>query len=569
MIGSSYAGQNQEKKNISNTSNAFPSFVSNKETAKLLSIGSTFFSDDFNDGDFTNNPTWNLTPGGTGCWAPGTRDVVNGEFHVRDMDSPGCGHSTMIDYDVNASITDITRIKFDVNPVFSDVRNGDGDAHYEYPGIVQLDLYDSGNNLLSLWFCYNYRGGVSTTESNLIRVSFPNVPQNTWQRNQSFRVKDYFPNAVRIGKIYVGAIGWDYEAYFDNISIYDDDQSTLPKPELNTPVDGSIDQSLTPILDWLDTPGATSYTLQISTNPTFNTVVIDRGSIAASHLVVPTGLLTDKTVYYWRVNSSNSSGTSPWSDVWSFKVDTDLLQLEKYAPYFYLDNYDLDKEWFPTEVKMMTDNSRLIYYPFWSACRKPEIKYENPVLDNLQTAGDDWKYYLELKNPQAASSQGYPKVVYGRKTTDYENRTILQYWIFYPYNDWRIDLFDHEGDWEMVELKFNSLGTDVEYVATAIHQWFDLKLKNEVEWIDYTHPKVYVAKGSHGSYLTPICRYTIGGIVPGIAVGTVLGLVGVPAALGTGLASLTVGTSFAISPATGQSIVSLLLFLAPKGIETV
>jgi hypothetical protein len=30
-----------------------------------------------------------------------------------------------------------------------------------------------------------------------LAVAFPNVPQNIWQRNQSFKIMDYFSNAVR------------------------------------------------------------------------------------------------------------------------------------------------------------------------------------------------------------------------------------------------------------------------------------------------------------------------------------------------------------------------------------
>lgn len=177
------------------------------------------FSDNFNDNNFTSNPTWNLTPGGTGCQAPGLREVINGEFHVYDMDSYGCGHSTMIESGLNIPVNNSTHVKFDVNPVFSDVRNGAGDTHFEYPAIVKLELRDNEDSLKILMLCYNYRGGSSLFTSDLARVAFPFVPQNQWQRNQTFRIKDYFQDVERIEKIMIGADGWNYESYFDNILI--------------------------------------------------------------------------------------------------------------------------------------------------------------------------------------------------------------------------------------------------------------------------------------------------------------------------------------------------------------
>ncbi len=87
---------------------------------------------------------------------------------------------------------------------------------------------------------------------------------------------------------------------------------------------------------------------------------------------------------------------------------------------------------------------------------------------------------------------------------------VLQYWFFYPFNDWRSGFFganDHEADWELVSIYLSeSEGGEVrpEWVAYASHdysgddlrrRWDDPELEKVGE-----HPVVYVGAGSHASY---------------------------------------------------------------------
>jgi hypothetical protein len=84
---------------------------------------------------------------------------------------------------------------------------------------------------------------------------------------------------------------------------------------------------------------------------------------------------------------------------------------------------------------------------------------------------------------------------------------VLQYWFFYPFNDWgsgHDGMNDHEGDWELIALFFQE-GTPrhVAYSAhigkPGTHTWSD---GNVTKWDD-THPVVYVASGSHANYFCP------------------------------------------------------------------
>jgi subtilisin family serine protease len=90
----------------------------------------------------------------------------------------------------------------------------------------------------------------------------------------------------------------------------------LTAPVLVSPGNGSS-TSRSPTLTWNAVTGATSYRVQVSTSSSFGTLAWDQ-SLAGTSTTV-TGLL-GKTTYFWRVNAINSTETSAWSDVWSFRT---------------------------------------------------------------------------------------------------------------------------------------------------------------------------------------------------------------------------------------------------------
>jgi hypothetical protein len=88
-------------------------------------------------------------------------------------------------------------------------------------------------------------------------------------------------------------------------------------PTLQSPSNGATDTSCTPTLNWADSAGAASYTVQVSTSSGFSSTIVNQ-SVTNSQYTIPNGTLSSYTTYYWRVNASNSAGTSGWSSVWNF-----------------------------------------------------------------------------------------------------------------------------------------------------------------------------------------------------------------------------------------------------------
>ncbi|HYP56264.1 MAG TPA: hypothetical protein VEQ41_08210, partial [Solirubrobacterales bacterium] len=94
-----------------------------------------------------------------------------------------------------------------------------------------------------------------------------------------------------------------------------------------------------------------------------------------------------------------------------------------------------------------------------------------------------------------------------------ELRTLIQYWLFYPYNEWRTPVFAgelvqrHEGDWEAVTIGLDERREPL-FLADSAHchgtwvRWEETEATTRLPG-PRTHPIVAVARGSHANYQDP------------------------------------------------------------------
>jgi hypothetical protein len=152
-------------------------------------------------------------------------------------------------------------------------------------------------------------------------------------------------------------------------------------PTLISPPNGG--QTLeNPTLSWNASPGALWYTLQISNTPWFKTIIMNQTGISAN-LYSPPGLQLENT-YYWRVSVTDSSGTSSWSETWSFTisllphqvvlispVNGTIVTSDSQAFSWHQSIPDVDRYWLETATdslftipsidSLLTDTTKVVY----------------------------------------------------------------------------------------------------------------------------------------------------------------------------------------------------------------
>ena len=85
----------------------------------------------------------------------------------------------------------------------------------------------------------------------------------------------------------------------------------LTAPTVNFPASGGSAATARPLFDWANVSGATSYTLQISTDATFTNLVLNI-NLSPSAYVLQSDL-PPNTLLFWRARANGPKGPGPWS----------------------------------------------------------------------------------------------------------------------------------------------------------------------------------------------------------------------------------------------------------------
>ncbi len=194
---------------------------------------------------------------------------------------------------------------------------------------------------------------------------------------------------------------------------------------------------------------------------------------------------------------------------------TDLELATTYAPLLYFHERERYR---PQPIEVMLDHARLR-----QTISGVEATIRDQVtLDDLTTAPAD--AYIDLWYGQDDTSgylnytahgsyydlnglrDTYPITTYARVYHAPDGRTAIQYWLFYYYNDW---YNKHEGDWEMIQIELGADGQPAR-AAYAQHHGGTARPWDAVNKVDGTHPRAYVALGSHATYFTGDTLYPQG-----------------------------------------------------------
>lgn len=157
------------------------------------------------------------------------------------------------------------------------------------------------------------------------------------------------------------------------------------------------------------------------------------------------------------------------------------------------------EKFFPTDAKFHIDNSKL----YMKVGDTNTLIESSPTVTSISQYATDDYFLNNILGGFEEIAQNYQqrREIYGDKIYAHVTREsgfiVIQYWFFYAFNPGNLN--QHQGDWEMIEIVLDSTGIPL-YAVYSQHHAGQRTEWNNVEKGDGTHPKVYVALGSHANY---------------------------------------------------------------------
>ncbi len=173
----------------------------------------------------------------------------------------------------------------------------------------------------------------------------------------------------------------------------------------------------------------------------------------------------------------------------------------KYEPYLH---FAAGEKFFPTDAnyhiinselyeKKLDDSNELIEL-FPDVASISRYTAENYFLNN--TLGG----YEQIAKDYKQNRESFGDKIYVHVTSE-AGYIVVQYWFFYAFNPGTLN--QHQADWEMIEIVLDYSTETPQYAVYSQHHAGERAEWKDVEKVDETHPRVYVALGSHASYFRP------------------------------------------------------------------
>ncbi len=275
------------------------------------------------DETFNNNTTY-PAPYGNWYWGAKHQILLRAEEITAAGGMPG--DLTSLSFNVAAINTTAAFTNFEIK--MKQTTENDMTATWDETDLTQVFFSASLTNVLG-WNTHMFSApfnwdGVSNI---LIDICFNNA---SYTNNQSTYYTPTTFNSVRYVRndnatVCSAPAGATLSANRPNIMFSGGPSEPLPPaPELIFPENASVNQPLTPILEWNFVEEAANYRVQLADNTGFNNCIVDVVLPDTYYEVISE--LNYETQYWWRVRSITEMGTAgQWSSMWSFTTAQEVL----------------------------------------------------------------------------------------------------------------------------------------------------------------------------------------------------------------------------------------------------